>query len=448
MTLSLRLKMTLSLLLMSVFSIALIAFSAKHLIQERFEALAQDPVADSFMNEVVAYYDYYGSWDVALDSELLIDFVSRMRASGELPPGVEYPEGRQPFVFFQRPGVAVKFTSSENGSDATELSSPESPDANPPPYIVIDNQGVIILSPVRADIGKKVPGLQLEHAIPVRHNNRIIGYLYSDLRAALAEQRTEYLQAIDGSWWAASLLAIFLSLPLGYFLGHRIASPIDSIDRAMRAMQPGSLNQSVPVTSKDELGLLSQSFNQMSKDLSYAYDELEKSRKRMQQMSLHDPLTDLPNRRSFDESAALVLAQARRHNRPCSLAMLDIDRFKRINDSYSHSTGDEVLKVLAKIFRENLRKVDILARYGGEEFLILFPETDLQTAYKLTERLRNIIADYQWPDVDPEFQLTVSCGVVEVDVNGAEPNTLDRALNAADKMLYLAKDNGRNRTEA
>lgn len=447
MVISLRFKITLSLLLMSVFCIALIAFSAKHLIRERFEALAHDPVADSFMQDVIAYYDYYGSWETALGSELLVDFVLRMRASGELPEPEEYPEGRQPFVFYQRPGVAIDFTSAEEEPANSELINPEIPDTSPPPYIVIDNLGVIILSPVRADIGRKVPGLQLEHSIPVIHDNQIIGYLYSDLRAALSEQRGQYLEAINGSWWAASILAIFLSLPLGYVLGHRIASPIDSIDRAMRAMQPGSLNQRVAVRSKDELGLLAESFNQMSKDLAYAYTELEKSREQMQQMSLHDPLTQLANRRSFDESASFVLAQARRHNRPCSLAMLDIDRFKRINDTYSHSTGDKVLKELANILSDNLRKVDILARYGGEEFLVLFPETALPTAYKLVERLRKHIAQYQWPELDPELQLTVSCGIVEVDINDTEPNTLDRALNAADKMLYLAKEKGRNRTE-
>jgi diguanylate cyclase (GGDEF)-like protein len=202
------------------------------------------------------------------------------------------------------------------------------------------------------------------------------------------------------------------------------------------------------VKSNDELGLLSASFNQMSKDLSDAYDELEKSRKKMEEMSLQDPLTLLPNRRAFNESASIVIAQAYRHGRSCVLAMIDVDRFKDINDFYSHATGDRVLQLLGDVLRSNLREVDILARYGGEEFMVLFPETDLASAHKLMERLRIFISEHVWSDMEPEFRVTVSAGLVEVDVNELSAEPLDIAINAADKKLYKAKDNGRNRTES
>ena len=127
--------------------------------------------------------------------------------------------------------------------------------------------------------------------------------------------------------------------------------------------------------------------------------------------------------------------------------MIDIDRFKLINDNYSHATGDRVLKLLADLLRANLREVDILARYGGEEFLVLFPETDLSEAYKLMERLRETVAEHQWNDIDESLRITLSAGLVEVDINDTSSNTLAKAFNAADKKLYLAKDNGRNRTE-
>jgi len=127
--------------------------------------------------------------------------------------------------------------------------------------------------------------------------------------------------------------------------------------------------------------------------------------------------------------------------------MIDVDGFKQINDSYSHATGDKVLKLLSGVLQDNLREVDIIARYGGEEFLVLFPETDLQTAYQLMERLREFIAEHRWPNIDEELKVTVSAGLVEVDVRDTSPNVLDKAFNAADKKLYAAKANGRNRTE-
>lgn len=460
---SLRGKITFSLILMSIFSIALSLVSARVLMMDRFTGMLEDPVAEGFMAEVLAYYDEYGSWHAAIEAESLYSFVVRLRASGELPPPTRYPDDQQPFVFLrgagdaETPGQSAASLPGSFPPHPLNRPPPGSPPPNPgegigpppppPPFIVLDETGRIILSPFQEDTGKLIPNLDLEHAIPIAHQDVVIGYLYSDLRASLVNQHSEHLNAINNSWWIALLAVSALSLPLGLLLGRRIAGPIDNLDKAIRAMQPGAIQQKVPVTSKDELGHLIESFNQMSADLSDAYDELEISRQQMEDMSLQDPLTLLPNRRSFDERANLVLTQAYRHNRPCVLAMIDIDRFKQINDNYSHSTGDLVLKLLADLLRSNLREVDILARYGGEEFLVLFPETDLDTAYKLMERLREFIAEHRWPEVDENLQITLSSGLVEIDINDPSSNALGKAFNAADKKLYLAKNNGRNRTE-
>jgi len=454
---SLRSKIILSMILMSFVGIALTALTARSLMVQRFNELGRDPLAESFMNEVIAYYSEYGSWEAALAAESHIEFVIRKRETGELPPPVLTPEDQPPALWTEGDGVLLfgppagpmglpggqRF----GGTRPPRPPAGSEPTLPPPPFLVLDTEGRAMLSPIPGLEGELVPEVRLEDTIPVEYSGQVIGYLYSDARAALNRQHRLHLVAINDSWWITLLVVVGLSIPIGIIFGNRLGAPIDRLDRAIRAMQPGALKQNVPVSSSDELGHLSASFNQMSADLSNAYEELENSRQLMEEMSLQDPLTQLPNRRSFDESTNLVLTQAYRHNRPCVLAMIDIDRFKLINDNYSHATGDKVLKLLADLLRANLREVDILARYGGEEFLVLFPETDLSEAYKLMERLRETVAEHQWHDIDESLRITLSAGLVEVDINDTSSNTLTKAFNAADKKLYLAKDNGRNRTE-
>lgn len=410
---SLRSKIIISLILMSFISIALTALTARTLVLGHFQDIPQHPGEVDFVTNARAYYLEYGSWQAATETEDLFDFAQRKNQLQVL--SVVTPEVRPPF---------------------------------PPPYSVIDLAGEIMLSPRVEDIGVLLSEEQLKLISPFMDGEEQIGYLYSEVRSALTIQQSEYLFEIENFWWVALLVVFVLSIPAGIILGRRVAGPIGSLDRAMRAMQPGSLEQQVPVTSNDELGHLTESFNKMSKDLSDAYKELEESRQKMEEMSLQDSLTLLPNRRSFDESASVIITQAYRHGRTCVLAMIDVDRFKEINDTYSHAKGDVALKQLAGVLRSNLREVDILARYGGEEFMVLFPETDLKTAIGLIERLRIFVSEYSWPDIDPELKITVSAGLVEVDVNDMSTGPLEKAINAADKKLYLAKDNGRNRTES
>jgi len=156
-----------------------------------------------------------------------------------------------------------------------------------------------------------------------------------------------------------------------------------------------------------------------------------------------DYLTGLSNRRHFIERGEAELAHVQRYGHALSLFMLDIDYFKNINDTYGHKAGDIVLQQLSRILRDTLRSVDIIGRMGGEEFAVLLPETDLQQALEVAERLREIVAA---ADVVREAGLplhfTVSIGVVTLkqkDVN------LDMLLNQADRALYEAKASGRNK---
>lgn len=157
-----------------------------------------------------------------------------------------------------------------------------------------------------------------------------------------------------------------------------------------------------------------------------------------------DYLTGVANRGHFIELAEQELTRSRRYERPLSLAMLDLDHFKTVNDSYGHQAGDTVLKELSRICRQVLREADVMGRVGGEEFAILLPETDGEQAFNVIERLREAIAA---SEVTLEEGLTLhfsaSLGVAAFIPADADIGML---LKRADQALYQAKCSGRNRT--
>jgi len=156
-----------------------------------------------------------------------------------------------------------------------------------------------------------------------------------------------------------------------------------------------------------------------------------------------DYLTGLPNRRSFMEQAEIEMSRTQRYEKSLSLLMLDIDHFKHINDAFGHQSGDVVLKTLAEIFAEVLRNIDIVGRLGGEEFGIILPETSLEEALEVAERLREVIAARQvaFPS-GVETQFTVSIGVAAL---ADKQVGIDTLINESDKALYRAKQSGRNK---
>jgi diguanylate cyclase len=145
-----------------------------------------------------------------------------------------------------------------------------------------------------------------------------------------------------------------------------------------------------------------------------------------------DPLTGVANRRAFDETLKSMLAQKNRYSTPLSLAILDIDFFKQINDKQGHLDGDRVLQELAQLLRGNMRDCDVLARFGGEEFVILMPNTELPAACNLSERIR--------ATVEGSLSITVSMGVATANGDENESELIARA----DAALYMAKKAGRN----
>ena len=159
---------------------------------------------------------------------------------------------------------------------------------------------------------------------------------------------------------------------------------------------------------------------------------------RLAEQSRPDALTGLANRRWLDEHLGVEPARARRRATPLSAALCDLDDFKRINDRFGHTVGDEVLKRVALILRERCRATDLVARYGGEEFCIAFLETDAALAARSCEALRDAVAAHDWAGVRVGLVVTMSIGVADT------PASIERLLADADTQLYRAKHDGKN----
>jgi diguanylate cyclase (GGDEF)-like protein len=162
---------------------------------------------------------------------------------------------------------------------------------------------------------------------------------------------------------------------------------------------------------------------------------------KLQSMAATDVLTGLTNRRQFNNRLHEEVARARRHETPLSLALFDLDDFKRLNDFYGHPVGDRILRELGKTIRQNIRESDLPARYGGEEFAIILPETRETEAYELLERIRLLIAQTVFCLPENPLTVTISVGVAQLE---ARQHTSFELVELADKALYEAKKLGKN----
>jgi diguanylate cyclase (GGDEF)-like protein len=167
---------------------------------------------------------------------------------------------------------------------------------------------------------------------------------------------------------------------------------------------------------------------------------IERYRK-LQTLMLRDGLTGLLNNTTIRENLAQEINRAGRNNQPLAVAMLDIDQFKNVNDTYGHATGDKVLRSLAQMLSLRLRHTDLIGRYGGEEFLILLPNTTQTEAANLMDELRDAFSQVVHISHEEEFRVTFSCGVAAYP----QQSELATLSEAADRALYEAKRQGRNR---
>ncbi len=200
-----------------------------------------------------------------------------------------------------------------------------------------------------------------------------------------------------------------------------------------------------------ELGKMNLSYEQLVMELKQEKSkgdalarDLKEANDKLRSMAFEDGLTGLFNRRYFEEHLEREISRVNRYNHLLSLIMIDIDHFKKINDIHGHQQGDTVLRAVADVFNDSIRRPDIAARYGGEEFSIILPETDLKGALVLAERIRQFIEDLEIKIDSQILKVTISLGITSYHPVKEKKNK-EEIIEAADKALYNSKNTGRNK---
>jgi diguanylate cyclase (GGDEF)-like protein len=275
---------------------------------------------------------------------------------------------------------------------------------------------------------RQVPGMEWG---VVAHKDRTQAY------AAIAKLRSYTLILIF-----TVLLAIGVA---AYLICLTIVRPLNRLTRGSTEVADGNLELRLPVYGRSDVGTMTEVFNDMVARLRKFHDEnvaiTEELRRRnveLHEISITDGLTGLYNRTYMPETLAKELARAKRHERSFSILMIDIDHFKRFNDTHGHQAGDDVLLGVAQILKSSVRACDYASRYGGEEFLVLLTETEGAGAAEFAEKLRLQVEAMSTVAREP---VTVSIGVASFPDNGDD---LESIIRDADAALYRCKRDGRN----
>lgn len=269
----------------------------------------------------------------------------------------------------------------------------------------------------------------------------------------------DFLGNIKAAIFHAILLLTFfiiISVAVSYWAARRIAKPIERLSIVAEKLSDGSF---LPVSNNErieEIYSLTNSFNKngkkladlvanLEKQVANRTNELERANRELENLSFKDGLTEICNRRKFDETYPGVWNNAVRYGRQLGIFMIDIDYFKKYNDTYGHLKGDDCLREIAHELTKRFRRSsDLVARYGGEEFVILVQEDDIDKIETLAEEIRKDIEALKIEHATSEFEyVTVSIGVsYMVPVKGLDN---DELIERADTALYKAKESGRNR---
>jgi len=232
----------------------------------------------------------------------------------------------------------------------------------------------------------------------------------------------------------------------GTFVPIILLTALEDLESKRRGMAAGADDFLSKPVSQLELQIRISSMLRIKKlydDLQKTNAELAKARAELAALAVTDPLTGVSNRRRLQEDLEREYARAQRYGRPLACLMLDIDHFKRVNDTYGHQAGDRVLVLLADVLRETLRSTDMAGRFGGEEFMVLAPETSLSNAVIVAERLRQRVSEKSSMAGCGIPHITVSIGVATTEHPAStDPEAL---VHLADQALYAAKEGGRNR---
>lgn len=292
----------------------------------------------------------------------------------------------------------------------------------------------------------------LKIAVPSR-----AGVRWATITASYSMARLDAVaMRMRNAWlFGAAILGLSVCLLMLSGLYRMVIRPVRLLQRVARQMEEGQLDASVPPLGRGELGELGESFNKMARALKAERGNLERTveertrelreaNERLETLAVTDGLTGVYNHRRFQETLAQETLRSARNQRKFSVLMVDVDHFKRFNDTLGHPAGDELLRRLARTLKGTLRASDFIARYGGEEFALILPDTDKEVGLQVAERLRSAV-EQELNTSDFGQRVSISVGLATFAEDGEAPHDI---LIAADKALYEAKHSGRNRVVA
>lgn len=395
-----KLKLILTFLITGLTGAIIMAAIANWLIVRDFNESIKKQAFSNFKLDVQHYLNTYGGLQQALSSEPFHIFTNRARNQRE--------------------------------SNTTPTQVPHQRVGAPPfKFLLIKPTGEI-LNPVHDNA--QVSQDELKNAYPIMFRGEVALYASPVGEPNFSAQDQHYLNAVKQALVTGVIAASAVAIIIGIILGNRITETLEKLTQSIKSIQDNKEGHYfIANTSSDELGDVIRAFNQMNRDLSSAHKELR-------ELSIRDELTGLYNRRHFSEQAEKAFEHSIRYKQSLSVMIGDVDNFKKINDTLTHSIGDFVLRALGNILTSNTRKSDIVARYGGEEFVIVFPSTSYDKALLTCENLREAIESYDWKSIDSSLSVTISMGLC----SDLSVDNIDQMINIADKHLMLAKDSGKN----
>jgi diguanylate cyclase (GGDEF)-like protein len=288
------------------------------------------------------------------------------------------------------------------------------------------------------------------------HNQSVVGALkrMSELGwgvVAEKERAKAYAQIVRlRNLTLALVVGLLLIIGLAaYLISLSLVRPLDRLTSGAGKVAAGDLEVDVPVGSRSEVGYLTEVFNDMvarlrqgREELAAINETLREKNVELHEISITDSLTGLYNRKHLMETLDKEVSRCQRHSHSFSLMVIDIDHFKKYNDTYGHLAGDEVLSRLASVFKESIRSSDYAARYGGEEFIVMLPEIGPEQGVEAAERIRHQVAEQRFGNEGEPIKVTISVGVASYPDNGEDAESV---IKKADEALYEAKEMGRNR---
>lgn len=398
-------KLTLAMLLVGLISMLFVVVITQIVVNNQAKDTASEQAFVRLQNNVDAFVKVYGSWQRGIGIERFDKFYQRqLMNAGESEANV---------------------------------------------YVLADNSGLLVLGSEIYPVGSMLPSEIMEQGRVITSNGQNVATAVQVEPGTLTLGLTSLLESVyRGLKYGLGITFVILVISV-FWVGRFLTEPLRQLTKRLTQGQHSKQYEKFELETQDEVELLAEIFKHLRGNLDQAHDKLRQSRdkineqtKQLSEIRIRDETTQLFNQRYFNERGRELFARSQRHRYPLCCVIVDVDRFTRINDKFSHETGDKVLQEMANILRRSTRESDVVGRYSGGKFVIAFSETPLEQAKILCDRLGESVERFDWNDIHEELSVTVKiglCGDMGLD-------NFEQMVAVADTKLYLAKDQ-RNTSE-